>query len=150
MAHGESGDWAFEDSRKGRRIAVHHGMLLHVSRRNTPVCGGSFPHSFLEICAHGRNRASSRETLGNTHVAPKDSHTVAWKTRDSASTTYIQCQWHLRTTLPRQRQNLSDIWPDFPANLPLFPHGPSETCRSLAEYHRIRRGGGKFKSRIQI
>ena len=27
-----------------------------------------------------------------------------------------------------------------PPNLPLFPHGPSETCRSLAEKDRVRRG----------
>ena len=47
---------------------------------NPPVCGGSFPHSFLETCAHGRNRASSRETLGNTLVAPKDSRTADSKT----------------------------------------------------------------------
>ena len=87
---------------------------------NPPVCGGSFPHSLLGPCAHGRNHASFREKPGNIHVAPKDSLTVALETRDSASTTYIRCQWHLRTTLPRQRQNLSDLRPDFPANLPLF------------------------------
>ena len=43
MAHGESGDWAFEDSRSGGRIAVHHGTLLHVFRRNTPQIQETHP-----------------------------------------------------------------------------------------------------------
>ena len=43
MAHGESGDWAFEDSRSGGRTAVHHGMLLHVFRRNTPQIQATHP-----------------------------------------------------------------------------------------------------------
>ena len=43
MADGESGDGAFEDSRRGGRIAVHHGMLLHVFRRNTPQIQETHP-----------------------------------------------------------------------------------------------------------
>ena len=61
---------------------------------NPPVCGGSFLHSFLGLCAIGRSRASSRETLGNIHVAPKDSHTVAWTIGNSQSTSCIRCLWH--------------------------------------------------------
>ena len=31
------------------------------------------------------------------------------------------------------------LGPNLAPNLPLFPHGPSETCRSLAEKDRVRR-----------
>ena len=31
------------------------------------------------------------------------------------------------------------LGPNLAPNLPLFPHGPSDTCRSLAEKDRVRR-----------
>ena len=56
--------------------------IRHRYRKPTNLWG-SFQHSFLEPCADGRIRASSRETPGSTRVAPKDSPTAASKTSDS-------------------------------------------------------------------
>jgi len=119
------------DCRSPRSVTACIQTEYATDTENPPVCGGSFQHSFLGPCANGGSRASSRETPGSTHVAPSGSPTVDLEIRDSVSTICIPCHRHSQTTLQRLQPNSSDIWPDFPANLPLFPETILETSPNV-------------------